>query len=123
MSKPPIHDVLRLARTLGISTTDLERAVLPDDVAPQSDSFDTAPSSVPLLDQTMDLLRWSETDAASALNTSPSRIRALRRGEGDLSVLDVMTLAALIAAFRSAASQVTATEVSETLARLRRSPT
>lgn len=115
MSKPPIHDVLRLARVLEIPTADLERAVLFDQPAPEVEPTALA-SSAPLLDRAMALLDWSDRDAASALDTSPARIRALRRGDEDLSVLEVMTLTALVAAFRGGA---TPEQVAHELSRLR----
>jgi len=120
VSKPPIHDVLRLARTLEIPTADLERAVLPD--CPPAEAQSPVPgTNAPLLDQAMAVLGWSESDAAAALNTSLSRIRALRGGGDDLSVLEVMTLTALVAAFRGT-SDLAPEQVAEALARLRRSP-
>jgi len=116
VSKPPIHDVLRLARVLEIATVDIERAVLPDH--PPAEVEPTAPPpGAPLLDQATTLLGWSERDAAAALNTPLARIQAIRRGEDNLSVLEVMTLTALMAAFRGA---TTPEQVSEELARLRR---
>lgn len=120
VSKPPIHDVLRLARTLEIPTADLERAVLADRPAAEAEPT-PLPSNAPLLDQAMAVLGWSESDAAGTLNTSLPRIRALRRGDDDLSVLEVMTLTALVAAFRGA-RDISPEQVAETLARLRRSP-
>lgn len=115
VSKPPIHDVLRLARVLGIPTVEVERAVLPGEPAAEAQP-PVLPPGAPLLDQAVAALGWSERDAATALNTSPARVRALRRGEGDLSVLEVMTLTALIAAFRGA---TTPEQVAQELARLR----
>ena len=121
VSKPPIHDVLRLARTLEIPTADLEQAVLPD--CPAAEARPPAPgTNAPLLDQAMAVLGWSESDAAAALNTSPPRVRALRCGGEDLSVLEVMTLTALVAAF-GGTSKLPPEQVAEALARLRRSPT
>lgn len=117
VSKPPIHDVLRLARVLEISTAEVERAVLPGEPAGELQPA-ALPAGAPLLDQTIKLLGWSERDAATALNTSLARVRALRRGDDELSVLEVMTLAALLAAFRGA---TTPDQVADELARLRRS--
>jgi hypothetical protein len=73
-----------------------------------------------LLEQAMAVLGWSESDAAAALNTSLLRIRTLRRGNDDLSVLEVMTLTALLAAFHGAGN-IPPDQVAEALARLRRS--
>lgn len=116
VTKPAIHDVLRLARVLEIATADIERAVLGDQ-SPVELQPAVLPSGAPLLDQAMTMLGWSERDAATALDTSVARIRALRRGDGGLSVLEVMTLTALMAAFRGA---TTPEEVADELARLRR---
>ncbi len=116
VSKPPIHDVLRLARVLGIPTVEVERAVLPPGEPAAEVQPPALPPGAPLLDQAVAALGWSERDAATALNTSPARVRALLRGEGDLSVLEVMTLTALIAAFRGA---TTPEQVAQELARLR----
>lgn len=119
VTKPAIHDVLRLARVLEIATADIERAVLGDQSPTESEPT-ALPSGAPLLDQAMRMLGWSERDAATALSTSLARIRALRRGDEELSVLEVMTLTALVAAFRGA---TTPEQVAEELARLRRSAT
>lgn len=116
VSKPPIHDVLRLARVLEIPTPDVERSVLPGEpsAGPPTEAL---PAGAPLLDQAMEILDWAERDAARALDTPVKRIRALRRGKDGLSVLEVMTLTALMAAFRGA---TTPEAVAEELARLRR---
>ena len=119
VSKPPIHDVLRLARVLEIPTADLEHAVLPDSPAATVEPPALPLSNAPLLEQAMAVLGWSESDAAAALNTSLLRIRTLRRGNDDLSVLEVMTLTALLAAFHGAGN-IPPDQVAEALARLRR---
>ena len=63
VSKPPIHDVLRLARVLEIPTADLERAVLFDQPALEVEPT-APPSSAPLLDRAMALLDWTGYAAA-----------------------------------------------------------
>lgn len=115
VSKPPIHDVLRLARVLDIASADLERAVLPEQPPQQRPT--ALPTSAPLLDQATTLLGWSDDDAANALSTSLARIRALRCGTDHLSVLEVMTLTALVAAFDGTSSPE---QVAQQLTRLRR---
>lgn len=118
VGKPPIHDVLRLARVLEIPIEELEQAVLPQEPTASAQHQALAPDA-PLLDQALVVLGWSESEAADALSTSTARVRALRRGEDQLSVLEVMTLTALIVASRGGA---TPEQVAQELARLRRSP-
>lgn len=123
VGKPPIHDVLRLARALSISTAELEQAVMGEEPAGSASTGDERggrPGAIPLLERAMALLGWSERDAAGALNTSAERVRALRRGEGELSVLEVMSLIALLAAFPSGAGGASDQEVTDLLAQLRR---
>jgi len=120
VGKPPIHDVLRLARTLSISTAELERAVMEESSPGSSASSGAAGSgAIPLLERALTLLGWSEADAAAALNTSAERVRALRRGEGELSVLEAMSLIAVLAAFPSGAGGASEQEVARLLAQLR----
>lgn len=54
VTKPPVHDVLRLARFLGISAEEIEAAVLGDQ-RPRRDQ--TATDAIPLLEQAVALLR------------------------------------------------------------------
>ena len=75
--------------------------------------------AIPLLERAIALLDWSEADAASALNTSAERVRALRRGDGELSVVEVMSLIAVLAAFPSGAGGASEREVADLLAQLR----
>ena len=124
VAKPPIHDVLRLARVLSIPTVDLEQAVMgereQENLSPPPPEHAGAPSrALPLLERAFTVLAWSEEDAASALNTSPERLVALRRGDGELSVLEVMALIAVLAAFPSGAGGASGQEVEDLLAQLR----
>ena len=57
--------------------------------------------------------------AAEALKTSKARIGRLRRGTDELSVVEVMTLVAMLAAFPSGRGGATRAEVDDLLARLR----
>lgn len=134
VSKPPIHDVLRLARVLSIPIGELERSVLEEidaadaggaggaGAAPAArprETGDVGLVGLPLFDRAAMLLGWSDADAASALNTSPERVAGLRRGEGELSVLEVLTLIAVTAAFPSGRGGATQPEVDDLFARLR----
>lgn len=111
VSKPPIHDVVRLARVLSISMSELERAVVHEEEAetfvddlPGTPLDATAASNAaafgaPLLARALAVLRWTDAEAASALGTSPARVARLRAGEEELSNLEVLTLTAVLAAF------------------------
>lgn len=128
--KPPIHDVLRLARALQISTEELERAVHQDEAAagaprPASAPADSgealddemAPVGPMLLRRATELLDWSDGDAAAALNITPERARRLREGEADVSVAEVMALIARLVAYLGERGE-SAAEVSALLAQL-----
>ncbi|MGI8412228.1 MAG: helix-turn-helix domain-containing protein [Solirubrobacteraceae bacterium] len=131
VSKPPIHDVLRLARVLSIPIDELERSVLEEADIAGADGSGAAPAALPreradvglvglpLFDRAVTLMCWSDADAASALNTSPERVAGLRRGDGELSVLEVLTLIAMTAAFPSGRGGASQSEVDDLLARLR----
>ena len=69
VGKPPIHDVLRLARTLSISTAELEAAVMGEQSprAPADSSPAPAPpGAIHLLERAIALLEWTEVAAAGA---------------------------------------------------------
>jgi transcriptional regulator with XRE-family HTH domain len=130
VSKPPIHDVLKLARVLSISIRDVERAVMDENDADAgaasggeadsgSPSLASGTSTLPLLERAMVLLDWTDEDAAAALNTTPDRVQGLRVGEDQLSGLEVMALIAVLAAFPSGRGGATKTEVQRLLAQLR----
>jgi hypothetical protein len=120
VSKPPIHDVIRLARVLEISTAELEAAVLSEAGPSAAAAPEQQIGAVPLLEDALAVLGWTEADAAAALDTSVERLRNVRAGAAELSVLEVMTLTALIAAFRGGAQVPTRGEVNRTLGQLRR---
>jgi transcriptional regulator with XRE-family HTH domain len=123
VGKPPIHDVLRLARALSISTAELEQTVMGDrssaEVPPSPEPAERS-GAIPLLERAIAVLGWTDADAAAALNTSAARVGALRRGQGELSVLEVMSLIAVLAAFPSGVGGATEQEVHDLLAQLRR---
>lgn len=127
--KPPIHDVVRLARALSISMSDLERCVMDEDDSEESEGQParTRALATPraatdlglsLLARAIDLLGWDDAMAAEALNTSRTRIARLHGGADELSVLEVMTLIAMLAAFPSGRGGATRAEVDDLLARL-----
>ena len=97
VAKPPIHDVLRVARFLEISPEEIEAAVLEPDDAPAGPG-DDAPSSgaVPLLEQAIEVFGWTDAQAAAALDTSPSVVRAWRTGAVAMTLPELMTVAALL---------------------------
>ena len=72
-----------------------------------------------LLQRATEVLGWDDRMAAEALNTSKARIGRLRRGTDELSVLEVMTLVAMLAALPSARGGATRAEVDDLLAQLR----
>lgn len=133
VAKPPIHDVFRLTRVLSISLDELERAVMRDEDDLVADDHQAARArgsyqagnvaafGAPLLARAITVLDWTDADAAAALNTSPERIQRLRDGEGELIMLEVLTLAAALAAFPAGRSETSAPEVADLLARLKSS--
>lgn len=129
--KPPIHDVLRLARALEISTEELERAVRQDEAASGAEgsaSLTVASAQTPedeampvgslLLARASELLEWSDDDAAAALNIAPERARRLRNGDADINVAEAMALIARLVAYLGERGE-SAAEVSALLAQLR----
>lgn len=129
--KPPIHDVLRLARALQISTEELERAVHEDEAASGAEGSASAPAAAGeapddeatsvgsmLLQRAAELLDWSDDDAAAALNVTAERARRLREGTADVSVAEVMALIARLVAYVGERGE-SAAEVSALLVQLR----
>jgi transcriptional regulator with XRE-family HTH domain len=105
VAKPPLHDVLRLARFLSVPLDDLERAALADDGGSDQPERGNAPSAAsrvpgtaPLLEEAMRVLVWSEDDAADALQTTPEQIRTWRRRRTPMPLADVLALTALLGA-------------------------
>lgn len=106
--RPPLHDVLRLAKFLQISYDDLLAAAMADSAAapPQQD----APSGVtrrpkstktlaplPLLEAAFRLFRWKgDHEAAAALHVSPEQVRRWRRGSEPMNVVDYLSLTAIV---------------------------
>src|SRR5262245_4795710 len=111
VSKPPIHDVLRLAHFLRLSPEEVQQAVFADaDVTPPAtepahakDRAAAAARSggegaVPLLEAAFRLFGWSaEAEAADALGTSAARVRRWRAGDEQLEFSEYLTLTSMIA--------------------------
>ena len=83
--KPPLTDVLRLARFLSIPLEEIEQAALADDdethrehERKQSDSGASRkiPGTTPLLEEAIRVMGWSEKEAADFLQTTPEQIAA-----------------------------------------------
>jgi transcriptional regulator with XRE-family HTH domain len=97
VTKPPIHDVLTLARFLGISFEEIETAVLRDHAPePSPEPRADAEGAVPLLEQAIELFGWSDEQTAGALQTTLEQVRAWRRGAEAIPLPDLMTVAALV---------------------------
>lgn len=108
VTRPPIHDVLRLARYLEIPMDDIERAVfadagdVPERVAADepvalSQRRRRARGGVPLLDAAFRLFSWkSDADAAEALSATPEQVRSWRDGSVQMAFSEYMILASMI---------------------------
>lgn len=105
VSKPPFHEVLRIATFLRIPLEDLQRAVFADaGTVPEPDEFPGAPErkkagrkkrlgAVPLLEAAFRLHGWrDENEAAEALGTTPEKVRAWRRGNERMDIAQYLTL-------------------------------
>jgi len=108
VARPPIHDVLRLAHFLRISTDEIQRAVFEDaggvptsDEATEQQSMRArrrrAEGAVPLLAAAFRLFGWlHDEDAADALGTTPDHVRAWRSGTERMEFADYVSLASMI---------------------------
>jgi transcriptional regulator with XRE-family HTH domain len=109
VSKPPIHDVLRLAHFLGIPAAEIETAVFADTGgAPAAEERPEGkerkktgprrrPGAVPLLETGFQLFGWKdETDAAEALNTTPAQVHRWRIGADRMEFADFLALTSMI---------------------------
>jgi transcriptional regulator with XRE-family HTH domain len=96
VAKPPLHDVLRLARFLGISSDEIEAAALekPSEMTETHRVPESGPAH--LLEQAIALFGWTEAQAATALQTTETKVRAWRSGKVAMTLPEVMTVAALI---------------------------
>jgi transcriptional regulator with XRE-family HTH domain len=109
VTRPPIHDVLRLAHFLGISPDEITAAVFedagsitPPDDHPGQKERKRGPKprtqgAVPLLEAAFRLFDWKdETQAATALNATPEQVSRWRSGADTMAFADFLTLTAMI---------------------------
>lgn len=109
VAKPPIHDVLRLAHYLRITPDEVARATFEDaEPVPPPDEFPgekerkqarrrRRDGAVPLLEAAFQLFGWKDDDeAAEALDSTPERVRAWRRGQARMELAEYMTLTSMI---------------------------
>ena len=108
VERPPLHDVLRLAEFLQISYDALLAAATADSggVLSQRDHLSGADRKakpkktlepIPLLEAAFRLFRWKgENEASAALNVSPDQVRRWRRGSEPMSVVDYVSLTAIV---------------------------
>lgn len=96
VAKPPLEDVLKLARFLGISAAEIEAAVLGAEASPPPGPKAPGRGAVPLLEQAIEVFGWTEAQAAAALRTSVSDVRTWRSGKQAMALPDVMAIAALL---------------------------
>jgi transcriptional regulator with XRE-family HTH domain len=97
VAKPPLQDVLRLARFLGLSAAEIEAAVLEErgvEAASPEPSPETGAAH--LLEQAIALFGWTDAQAATALQTTEMKVKAWRAGKVAMTLPEVMTVAALI---------------------------
>lgn len=97
VAKPPLQDILRLARFLGVSAAEIETAVLEESgVAASPPEPSPEPGAAHLLEQAIALFGWTNMQAATALQTTETKVKAWRAGKVAMTLPEVMTVAALI---------------------------
>jgi len=112
VARPPIHDVLRLARFLEIDTRLLEEAVFEDTGLAATAAVFPAEGSVarrlggavPLLEAAFTLFAWRDDSvAADALGTTAERVRGWRAGVEQMEFSEYLALASMIGVAAAAA--------------------
>ena len=109
VARPPIHDVVRMAHFLSVPPDEITAAVFEDagGVAPVADQLERKErkkgrkrrpeGAVPLLEAAFRLFGWKdETEAAAALNSTPSQIGRWRSGAETMAFADFLTLTSMI---------------------------
>jgi transcriptional regulator with XRE-family HTH domain len=108
VAKPPIQDVLRLARFLGLSAEEVEQAALgppPEHEPPAPPAGNNSRiGAVPLLEQAIELFGWTDEQAAAALDRTPETVRSWRSGSLAMTLPEIMSVAALIGLAAAAAA-------------------
>lgn len=107
VAKPPLQDVLRLARFLSIPLEDIERASFTDDAGAREEQARKqsgggtnrkVPGTAALLEEAIRVMGWGDEEAADFLQTTPEQIAAWRRRSAPLPVADVLALTSVIGA-------------------------
>jgi transcriptional regulator with XRE-family HTH domain len=109
VTRPPIHDVLRMAHFLGISSEEINAAVFEDagQVVQPADEPERKErkkgrrarneGAVPLLEAAFGLFGWKdEAEAAGALNSRPDQVARWRAGTETMAFADFLTLTSMI---------------------------
>jgi transcriptional regulator with XRE-family HTH domain len=109
VTRPPIHDVLRMAHFLGISSEEITAAVFEDagQVEQPADEPERkerkkgrkprTEGAVPLLEAAFGLFGWKdEAEAATALNAEPHQVARWRSGAEPMAFADFLTLTSMI---------------------------
>ena len=97
VAKPPLQDILRLARFLGLSAAEIEGAALEESgVETRTPEPSPEPGAAHLLEQAIALFGWTDAQAATALQTTETKVKAWRAGKVAMTLPEVMTVAALI---------------------------
>src|SRR4051794_1418270 len=109
VARPPIHDVLRMAHFLGISSEEITAAVFEDAGTVGSPADQREPKerkqarrrrperAVPLLEAAFHLFGWKdEAEAATALNATPDQVSRWRSGAETMAFADFLTLTSMI---------------------------
>lgn len=109
VTRPPIHDVLRIAHFLGISWEEITAAVFEDAgqvVPPAGEPVrkerkkgrkPRTEGAVPLLEAAFGLFGWKDdAEAATALNAEPHQVARWRSGAEPMAFADFLTLTSMI---------------------------
>jgi transcriptional regulator with XRE-family HTH domain len=102
VSKPPIHDVWRVARYLRIGTDELDAALLEDAASPatggsappvpRAAASRGATPELALLRKGMELFGWDEAEVAALLRVPAAAVASWLRGDQRMPTQDVLAL-------------------------------
>jgi transcriptional regulator with XRE-family HTH domain len=109
VTRPPIHDVLRMAHFLGVPPDEITAAVFEDagDVSVSADQPERqerkkgpkrrSEGAVPLLEASFRLFAWKDdSEAAAALNSTPDQVGRWRSGAETMAFADFLTMTSMI---------------------------